>query len=252
MRPASVGFHCPDDVTGAARTVRAPRTAVGAKLLHAPPYVTLTLIALNVAAYLVTALQPHGSLRDPTGSSLFIKWQLLPYVVYHNNRYYELLTAGFLHLSLLHIGANMVSLAFVGPYLEAQLGRWRFLTVYLLSLLGGSAAVYAFGYQLTATAGASGAIFGLLGVALVLVRRIGLDLQWLLATLILNFAITYSVPGISKWDHAGGFVAGLCCGAALGGLPTRRARVPTAVQLGGLAGVLALVVVIVGARTATW
>jgi membrane associated rhomboid family serine protease len=251
MRPASVGFHCPDDVDRAARTIRAPRTTVGAKLMQSPPYVTITLIALNVAAYLVTAFQPHGTLRDPTGSKLFIDWQLFPPKV-HDGAYYQLVTSGFLHLSLLHIAANMISLGFVGPFLELQLGRWRFLTVYLLGVVGGSAAEYAFGYDLTATAGASGAVFALFGIALILVRKIGLDLQWLVGTLVLNFVITFSVPGISKWGHIGGFATGVLAGLAIGGLPSVRTRIATRVQVAGLAGVFALLVVIVGVRTATF
>jgi membrane associated rhomboid family serine protease len=251
MRPASVGFHCPDDVEAGARTVRAPRTTVGARIMQSPPYVTITLIALCIAGYLVTGLQKPGTLRDPTGSELFVKWQLFPPKV-HDGAYYQLLTSGFLHLSPLHIAANMLSLALVGPFLERQLGRWRFLAVYLLSLLGGGAAVYAFGFKLTATAGASGAIFGLLGIALVLVRKIGLDLQWLVGTLVLNFVITLSVPGISKWGHVGGFITGLLAGLAIGGLPSSRARVPARMQVAGLGGVLALILILVGIRTATW
>ncbi len=80
----------------------------------------------------------------------------------------------------------------------------------------------------------------------------GLDLQWLVGTLVLNFVITFSVPGISKWGHIGGFVTGLLAGLALGGLPSSRSRVPTRVQVAGLGGVLALLVVIVAVRTATW
>src|ERR1700761_847607 len=85
MRPASVGFHCPDDVNEAARTRRPARTSVGAKLLQRPPYVTFTLIALNVVAYVVTGLAPGASLRNPTSpraaDALFYKWQLQPYAI---------------------------------------------------------------------------------------------------------------------------------------------------------------------------
>jgi membrane associated rhomboid family serine protease len=251
MRPASVGFHCPDDVASGARTVRAPRTTIGARILQSPPYVTIVLAALSVAGYLITGLQKPGTLRDPSGSALFVKWQLFPPKV-HDGAFYQLLTSGFLHLSPLHIAANMLSLAFVGPFLETQLGRWRYLSVYLLATLGGSIAEYAFGLKLQATAGASGAIFGLLGVALVLVRKMGLDLQWLVGTLVLNFVITFSVPGISKWGHIGGFVTGLFAGLALGGLPSSRTRVPSRVQVAGLGAVLALLGIIVAVRTATW
>lgn len=252
MREASVGYHCPDDARAGARSIRAPRTAFGAKVLHGRPYVTTTLVALNVAVYVVTGLQAHASLTDPRGSSLFLDWQLSPPAIHDHDRYYELLTSTFLHLSPLHIFANMLALAFVGPAVEAQLGRWRFLTVYLVCGLGGSAAVYAFGSQYTYTAGASGAIFGLFGVALVLVRRLGLEPQWLVGTIVLNFVITFSVPNISQLGHVGGFVFGLLAGLALGGLPNRPRRIPTEVQAAGFAGLFVVVVVVVALRTLTW
>ncbi len=100
---------------------------------------TIVLAALSVAGYLITGLQKPGTLRDPSGSALFVKWQLFPPKV-HDGAFYQLLTSGFLHLSPLHIAANMLSLAFVGPFLETQLGRWRYLSVYLLATLGGSIA----------------------------------------------------------------------------------------------------------------
>ena len=256
MRPASVGFHCPDDVQQDARPVRAPRTSVGARLIASPPYVTITLIVLNVLAYVGTGLQSGASLQDPTTprspSALFYKWQLQPYAVKVHDRYYDLITSAFLHASLLHIASNMLALAFVGPALEQVLGRWRFTALYLLSALGGSAAIYAFGDSFTPTVGASGAIFGLFGACIVLVRRLGLDLQWLLGIVVINFVLTFSVQGISKLGHIGGFVTGVLAGLAIGGWPSLRKRLPTRTQVAGLGGLLALVVVVVGIRTATW
>jgi membrane associated rhomboid family serine protease len=253
MRPASVGFHCPDDVREGARTIRAPRNSVGARILAAPPFVTVALVVLNIAAYLATGLQHPGTLRDPSGSRLFQDWQLFPYAIHTQGDYYQLITSAFLHLSLLHIGANMLALALVGPALERLLGWWRFLTVYLLSALGGGAAVYAFGGELIGTAGASGAVFGLFGACLVLVRKLPLDPQWLVATVVLNFAITFSVPGISQLGHVGGFVTGALCALAIGGLPNAAAR-PVAVrmQATGLAVVLVVAVVLVAVRTAAY
>ena len=252
MRPASVGFHCPDDVERGARTVRAPRTSVGARLLQSPPYVTITLVALNVAAYLVSGLQSGATLRDPTGSRLFLDWQLFPQAVHDQHDYYQLITSAFLHLSLLHIAANMLALVFVGPALEQLLGRWRFAALYVLSALGGSAAIYAFDFPRGFTAGASGAIFGLFGACVVLVRRLGLDPQWLIGTIVINFILTFSVPNISKYGHVGGFVTGALAGLAVGGLPSMRSRIATNVQAAGLGGVLVLVLVVIGVRTATW
>ena len=256
MRPASVGFHCPDDVTEARRSVRAPRTTVGARLLDSPPYITGTLIVLNVMVYVVTATASGSSFRDPTTPSspdaLFFKWQLFPFAVHQNNQYYELITSAFLHASLLHIGSNMLALIFVGPVLERLLGRWRFLAVYLLSALGGSAAIYAFGNATGTTVGASGAIFGLFGACLVLGRRLGLDMQWLIGIIVLNFVLTFSIAGISKLGHIGGFVTGILAALAIGGLPQARTRVPTRLQAAGLGGLFALIVLVVVLRTATW
>ncbi len=252
MRPASVGFHCPDDVREGARSVRAPRTSVGARILQAPPYVTGILVALNVAAYIVTGLQSHASLRNPTGSVLFRDWQLSPYAIHHDHRYYQLITSAFLHLSPLHIAANMLALALVGPALERLLGRSRFLAVYLLGAVGGSAAVYAFGAQFVFTAGASGAIYALFGACLVLVRKLGLDAQWLIGTIVINFVLTFSVPNISQLGHVGGFVTGLLAGLSIGGLPANRRRIDPWMQGAGLGGLAALVVLVVGLRTLTW
>jgi membrane associated rhomboid family serine protease len=257
MRPASVGFHCPDDVTEARRTVRAPRTSVGALLLDSPPYVTTTIIALNVAAYVVTGTSSGGTLSNPARGALhpnglFYHWQLSPYLIHQNGWYYELITSAFLHVSLLHIGSNMLTLLFVGPVLERLLGPWRYAAVYLLSALGGGAAIYALGSQFGTTVGASGAIYGLLGACLVLARKLGLDLQWLIGIVALNFVLTFSISSISKLGHIGGFVTGILAGLAIGGLPAARARLRTQTQLAGLAGLLALVVVVVALRTATY
>ncbi|SHG20632.1 Membrane associated serine protease, rhomboid family [Jatrophihabitans endophyticus] len=251
MRPASVGFHCPDDARSGARSIRPQRTSVGARILRAPPFMTAILVALNVVGYLATGLQHPGTLRDPTNSQLFIDLQLFPPRV-DGGDYYQLLTSAFLHLDPLHIAANMLALVVLGPPLERLLGWWRFGAVYLLGALGGGAAVYAFGDELAATAGASGAIFGLFGAGLLLVRRLGFDPRWLIATIGFNFAITFSVAGISRLGHIGGFVTGVLCAVVIGGLPHSRARVPTRLQVGGLVGVLVLAVVVVVVRTATF
>jgi membrane associated rhomboid family serine protease len=251
MRPASVGFQCPDDVRSGSRSIRAQRTAVGARLRQSPPYVTVTLVVLNVAAYLATGLQHGASLGNPTGSTLFRDWQLQPADVWTHGHFYEFVTAAFLHVSFLHIASNMIALIVIGPALERLLGRWRFTAVYLLSALGGSTAVYCFGNPFNPVVGASGAIFGLFGAALVLVRRLGLDLQWLAGLIILNFVLTFSIAGISKLGHIGGFITGVLAAVAIGGLPRQRARVPMSQQLLGLAGILVLLVVLTVARDAT-
>jgi len=251
MREAPVGFHCPDDAALGRRSTPRQRSSIGARLRDTHPYVTIALVALNVAVYLVAAAKSSGGLDDPHTAPLFLDWQLQPAQVYQQDEYYRLITSAFLHVSLLHIGANMLALAIVGPSLERLLGTWRMVTVYVLSALGGSAAIYAFGSPDQPVVGASGAIFGLFAVCLVMVRRLGLNAQWLIGVIVLNFVFTFSVHDISKLAHVGGFVTGAIAAVCIAGLPSHRGRISTRVQAFGLTGVLALVVLVIALRTAT-
>jgi membrane associated rhomboid family serine protease len=251
-RPAAVGFHCPDDVAAARSTARRERTSVGALLRESPPYVTFGLIAANVAIYLYTAATSLNGFRRPADAPLFGRWELQPAAVHDRDEYYRLITSAFLHINLLHIASNMLALFFVGPALERLLGPVRFGAVYLLGALGGSVAVYAFGDELQNVAGASGAIFGLFAACLMLVRRLGLDPQWLIGTIVLNFVLTFSIAGISKLGHIGGFVAGLLAAAAIGGLPRQTHRFSNRAQAIGLGGVAVLIVAMVAWTTLTW
>lgn len=217
QRPASVGFQCPDDVRAGAASIRRGRTVVGAVATDRAPLVSYLLIALNVLIYLVTALSPGGTLIDNTGGTLFSDWQLAPALVGYNHEYLRLVTAAFLHYGPLHILLNMIALYVIGPPLERILGWWRFLVVYLLSALGGSVAILLLADVRQPVVGASGAIFGLFAAALVLSRSVGFDTRSLLITIGINFIFTFSVPGISKQGHIGGFlVGGLATLALLG------------------------------------
>jgi membrane associated rhomboid family serine protease len=253
MHPASVGFHCPDDVAVARRTVRSPRTSVGAVVRNSRPYLTGALVAVNVAIYLVTGLQSSAGLTQPTDgpiNGLFNSWQLQPDVVYEDNAYWRLLTSAFLHINPLHLGANMVALIVIGPVLEQLLGPLRMAAVYLVAALGGSAAIYCFGSPGVPVVGASGAIFGLFGASLVLVRRLGLDLQWLAGIIVLNFVFTFSVPGISRLGHLGGFLAGGLAAVALAGMPHLRQRLSPRVQAAGLSVLVGVLLLAIALRSA--
>lgn len=256
MRPASVGFQCPDDVR-AGRIVT--RTAVGAPVSTASqPIVTWTLIGLNVAAYLVTAVQSPRGFTENQAARLFANWVLQPYAVAHGSNgspeLYRLITSGFLHLGLVHLALNMVALYFLGPPLERLLGWWRFGALYGLALLGGSTAVYVFDTRYVAVAGASGAIYGLFAAVLVMARRLGADLRSLVVVIVANFAFTFAISGVSKLGHIGGFVVGAIVAIALSGiaLPRKPAptRIPAAVQGAALGGILVVLLVAIALRTA--
>jgi membrane associated rhomboid family serine protease len=225
MRPASVGFMCPDDVRLGNASIRQPRTAVGATTPRtATPWVSYTLIAINVALFLLTFGSTNVSVLHNQGGGLYNSWILVPSKVVFEHEYLRLVTSAFLHLNLLHLAFNMLALFVLGPPLEALLGRWRFLAVYLLSAIGGSVAVLWLSPLNTATIGASGAIFGLFGAALLLYRQLRIDPRSLTMTLVLNLVITFTLPFISWQGHVGGLVVGALAGAAIGGLPTQAPR----------------------------
>ncbi len=171
---------------------------------------------------------------------------------------WRMLTAAFLHSprNLLHIGFNMLALWMLGPYLEGLLGRARFLVLYLVSAIGGSAGVVLIAaaptslvsvtdvqneYQswFTAVVGASGAVFGLFGALLVLNRHLGRTTAGIGVTILLNAALGFIVPGIAWQAHVGGFVTGLACAGVIALLNKEHLR---RYALVGLFGVLAVVV----------
>jgi membrane associated rhomboid family serine protease len=122
--------------------------------------------------------------------------------------YWRLVTSGFLHYGIFHLALNMFMLYLLGSELEPSLGRLRLGIVYFVSLLGGS-----FGALLlepnALTAGASGAVFGLMGSAFVLMRNRGINPfeTGLGLLLVLNILLSFR-PGISLGGHLGGLVAG--------------------------------------------
>jgi membrane associated rhomboid family serine protease len=157
-----------------------------------------------------------------------------------DGQWYRMVTAVFFHTAPWHIAMNMWSLWVLGPLLEQLLGRWRFLALYLVSGLAGSALVLlADPYE--PTLGASGAIFGLLGALVVIQRKRGYELGPVLAIVVVNLVATFAIPGISWEGHVGGLVAGVLVGFGLAHAPATRHR--TLVQAGTVLLVLLAVLV---------
>jgi membrane associated rhomboid family serine protease len=207
LRPASVGFQCPDCVQQGNATVRRASAPYGGAIVARPGVVSLILGLLNVVAFVVTVATAPGGLTGNTGSRLFDELELVPIRVAVDGEYWRLLGSAFLHIGLLHLAGNLLALAIVGPTLERVFGWWRFLAIYLVSALGGSVAVYLFGSPFGAVAGASGAIYGLFAATLIVVRKLGLDARFMVLAVVLNFAVSFA-PGISLLGHLGGFVTG--------------------------------------------
>jgi membrane associated rhomboid family serine protease len=213
-----VGYQCVDCV--AAGTRSQPRTNIIPWAQPAGRSVVIPiLIAINVAVFAVTVAQA-GSLSRNTSAALFQQWALRPEAVAHG-AWWQLLTSGFLHIGPLHIAFNMIALWVIGRDLEQALGRIRFLVVYLVSLLGGSLAVFAFANPASDTAGASGAVFGLMGGLAVVLMRLRLSPRPALTIILLNVIISFAVPNISILGHLGGLTFGTALTAAMVYLPNK-------------------------------
>jgi membrane associated rhomboid family serine protease len=253
MHSASVGFQCPECIREGRRTTRAPRTIGGGLVPKRVGYVTWTLIGLNVLAYVAVFLTP----TDVGGWSRVEDYGvLLPAGTTFSDvghvggvadgEYWRLLTAAFLHASILHILFNMYALAIFGPMLEQAMGYVRFLALYLTTAIASSVTVYWLGPVHGITVGASGAIFGLFGASFAVLRKRGLDLSPLFMLLAINLFITFAVPNISWQGHIGGLVCGLVLGGVIAYAP-RNQR--TLIQVAAFAAVWVALIVAIIART---
>ncbi|MER5469465.1 rhomboid family intramembrane serine protease [Streptomyces sp. NPDC002935] len=251
MVSASVGFQCPDCVrsgsgTGHAPAATQPRTLAGGTVAADPRLVTKVLIGLNLAIYLVQ-ISVGDSFTDRF--TLFGRaWLSGDIQGVAEGQWYRMLTAMFLHGSVMHIIFNMVSLWWIGGPLEAALGRARFIALYFISGLAGSALSYLLAAPNQPSLGASGAIFGLFGATAVLMRRLNYDMRPVIALLVINLIFTFS-PGFNiAWQaHVGGLVAGVVVGYAMVHAPRERRNL---VQYGVSALMLVAVVAMTLIRTA--
>jgi membrane associated rhomboid family serine protease len=235
MIAAPVGFHCPTCVAEAAGTVRQPTTVFGGGVHADQMAVTRTLVVVNVAVYLLGWAAPNLT-RD---------YALIPLAVAGGD-WYRLLTATFLHAGALHLLLNMWALWMLGGVLEPLLGRRRFGALYAASALAGSALSYAFLDPFSVALGASGAVYGLLGAVLVVLRRLDRDVTAVLAILGINLVLTFVLSGIDWRAHLGGMVAGLLVSAGYAYAPKDRR---TAWSVGTVLLVVAGAAGLVGWRT---
>jgi membrane associated rhomboid family serine protease len=204
---AAVGIKCPEcagQPTGARAATRKVGRAAGAAT---GTVVTKTLIAINVVVFLVSIAQGSGGLEP--ANVFVLDWALASEPV-ADGEWWRLVTSAFLHANLIHLAFNMLMLWWFGQALESALGRGRFVGVYLVSALAGSAGALLLSPD-SYTLGASGAVFGILGAGLVLERRqIYVFGGGALVVILLNLAITFLGPGnISVGGHLGGLVGGM-------------------------------------------
>lgn len=237
---ASVGSHCLDCV----KEQRAGHTQFVVKRSVArPDLITVILVALNVAVFLYQEIAGDGSFV-----SRFALWG--PAVAHGEP--YLIVTSGFLHEGVLHVGMNVCALWMLGRLMEPMVGRWRFLAIYFVALLGGSAGalvVDAIEGQAPLTVGASGAIYGIFGAVAVALHRSGRSIfasagsgrfqMGIGELLVINLLLTVMIPGISIGGHVGGLLAGSAIGFLV--MDSRRTKVQ---QILATLGAMAVCIVI--------
>jgi membrane associated rhomboid family serine protease len=205
--------------------------------------ITNVLIVVNVIVFLWEVSGGVSLGGSSVGGYAYFHGVLFgPYVGGHPfHQYWRLLTSGFLHASLIHIGFNMLSLWFVGRSLEPAIGRAYFAAIYFTALLAGSFGALWFTPDVP-TLGASGAIFGVFG-ALIMVaraRRIPLWQSGLLPMLVFNFVYTLTIANVSIGGHLFGVLSGFATGWLVTEYGEKRDR--PAVVFGGCLLVAALAV----------
>lgn len=244
MRSAAVGFQCPDCVKSGSRETRSGRTAYGGQRSANPALTSQVLIVLNVAVWIAIvatgsrssdlinrlALIPGGRCEGAggvyypgIGESRCVGSNVTWVDGVASGAPWQLVTSMFTHVDVWHIGFNMLALWFLGPQLEAAIGRGRYLALYFGSGLAGSALVYLAADQDSSTLGASGAIFGLMAGLLVIAFKVRGDVQSIMVWIGLNAAITVVGRGFISWQgHLGGFLGGLALMVIIAYAPRER------------------------------
>lgn len=217
----AVGSQCLDCIKAAR-----PDVKTRAKFWNArqPTLVTYSLIAINAAVYLWTVNANRANGFGRTGHGDRVLGLDKPDLQF-NGEFYRLVSSGFLHFGIFHIGMNMLLLFQLGQLLEPAIGRVQFGLLYFASLLGGSLGALMLQPN-GLTGGASGAVFGLMAAAAIGMHRRGVNVfkTGIGTILILNLVITFTIPGISVGGHLGGAIAGALSGFVI--LAPRHAALP--------------------------
>ncbi|MFZ9309831.1 MAG: rhomboid family intramembrane serine protease [Candidatus Nanopelagicales bacterium] len=197
-RDAPVGFHCRDCMSDARSSVR--------QIKIRKANVTRVIIGICLAIFLL----------DEAGSGdLFIQFGVNQIAITEFGEYYRLITAMFIHGSIIHIAFNMLILFQFGSAIEEFIGSARFILLYFAAGIGGSVASFLFNNPFAFSVGASGAIFGLMGAYLMIGRRMNYPTNQVVGLLVINIVLGFVLPNIDWYGHFGGLVVGLAVGAGL-------------------------------------
>jgi len=269
MVPASVGFQCPECVRQGARETRSGRAAYGGARSSNPVTTTLVLIAMNVLVWIAVrvegggggdlydrlALLPQGRCETPDGTHYYPG---VPEAMCEaggrdwlsgvsDGSLWQVVTVAFTHVDPLHLAMNMLALWFLGPMLESAVGRARFLAVYGVSALTGSAAVMLLSEPNGQTLGASGAVFGLLGALLIVSIKAKVNLQFIGTWVLLGVIFSFVGPRNVSWEgHMGGLVGGALAAAIIVFSPRGPQR--SFLQWAGIAASVVLALALIALR----
>jgi membrane associated rhomboid family serine protease len=236
MTMTSVGPRCPDHAYAGAAGTTSQRVRMAMPRTQGVPVVTWALIATNVLVYLVTVSQGAGI--NAPGGSLFTHGILFGPLVAQGD-WWRLVTAAFLHASLIHLGLNMLALYWLGSVVEMFLGPVRYLALYIVSGLAGSAGALIVD-PTQPTVGASGAIFGILGALLIIeYQQTGQLAGQAMSLIAINLIFSFAIPNISYGGHIGGLLGGIAAALAL----SRFGRGHLAYGRPGVVGVVGLLAV---------
>jgi membrane associated rhomboid family serine protease len=239
MTTTAVGMRCPE-CAKAKTPVRTMRSITAGGI-----EATKALIAINVVVFLASG--SFSISGNPAGDTVLLHGQLASYELSLHHEYWRLVTSGFLHQNLVHIGFNMYLLYVLGQLLEPALGKVRFLIIYFVALLAGSCGSLIGVAASGATIGASGAVFGLMGAAVIEMRARGIDpmQSGIPALIAVNLLISVVFAGkISIGGHIGGLIGGVLAALVLSQADRHRSK------LLGLAGCLVLALASIGGAVA--
>lgn len=181
------------------------------------PYITYVLLTLNILIYVIGIMFNPGGLFGTNSASIYLFGNLKEAIL--DGQYYRLLTSAFIHVNIYHIAFNMYALYILGKQAESFFGRGKYITIYLLSAL--SASLLSILLNTGYSAGASGAIFGILGALLYFGYNYRVYLgnslvNQILPVIVINLFLGFTISSVDNFGHIGGLVGGFATAMAVG------------------------------------
>ncbi|WP_123052853.1 rhomboid family intramembrane serine protease [Clostridium sp. JN-1] len=180
------------------------------------PIITYVIAALNIIAYIITAYLSNNIVDSNINVLVFLGAKVNSLI--SQGEYYRLITCMFLHGGIIHITLNMYALVALGPLIENIYGKSKYIIIYFIS--GIMSSIFSFKFSPSISIGASGAIFGLLGAALIfgikMKGRINKDYTFnIVSVIIVNLIIGFSMPNVDNFGHLGGLIGGVLTSSLL-------------------------------------